>query len=81
MKKSKKQKNQTQKKWLRTRLIFFVMQNFAPFLKFIIYRMVNVFFENKKKSNFSHIIVNYRYNFHPNLMKFGLDLGEELTNE
>ena len=43
--------------------------------------MVNVFFENKKKSNFSHIIVNYRYNFRPNLMKFGLDLGEEVTNE
>ena len=45
MNKSKNEENQIHQKWLRKGLIFFKMQNFAPFSLFIIHRIMNSKFD------------------------------------
>ena len=63
------------------RLIFFVMQKFAPFSRFIILGAANVFFEKLKASFFSPFTEDNSHISHPICMKFGWNLGHDVHIE
>ena len=79
MQKWKNQKNQTQGKWYYSGLIFLFMQNFDPYLIFIILKQTNVFFKKGKKYFFSTKIIYYSHNFCPISTKIDAGLGHNVA--